>query len=486
MCAKFNLPPGAAARMTNDEGATLAASALHPADACFLSTSLLHSSFVIRHFASSAFLPGCGLGIKHGNDSVRPEGTLSTSRHAYLDGFLASAGIIRPNGGPAPAKSPEPPEPAASREPAVPPEPAPLSWEEQVKQTLHPFDAFPRLLACADTDQPPPADDRFRFRWFGLFYQGPDHDAFVLRLRLPGGRLKGFQWLGLAEIVQELAGGVVEPNAQGGLDLPGIPVRAGVEALRRVEAIGLSARGTGGDCVQAVRGGERETNAEPPRVYGLVCALEQALAQSREFGDLPGPCEVAFRAADEGEPVDGDAARLVFRATRPAASGTAGPAGWPRGEAAVAPTWEVSLPGGGELGVAFPATEVLPVCFALLRIWSRQADRTCREQAAWASFCARLGAGELRAALERELGKSLAPSTGSMGSTGQAEKPSPRTLPAGRLLSGQMVALARLAAQSGLDELRFVHPGGLLVPDGADPAAFEAVLRHVLVSEAPG
>ena len=384
------------------------------------------------------------------------------------------------------ARSPEPLEPDASGEPAVPPEPAPLSWEEEVKRTLHPFDAFPRLLACAGNDQPPSAADRFRFQWFGLFYQGPDHDAFVLRLRLPGGRLKGFQLLGLAEIVQELAGGVVELNARGGLDLPGVPVRASVEVLRRVEAIGLSARGTGGDCVQAVRGGEREAGAEPPLVYGLVCALEQALAQSREFEDLPGPCEVVLRAADEREPTDGDAARLVFRASRPAPSEAAGPAGWPRGEAAVAPAWEVALPGGGELGVTFPAAEVLPVCFALLRVWSRQADRTRREQAAWASFCARLGAGELRAALERELGKSLAPSTESMESTGQAEKPSPRTVPVGRLLSGQMVTLARLAAQSGVDELRLVRPGSLLVPDGVDPGAFAAVLREHRVSELPG
>lgn len=384
------------------------------------------------------------------------------------------------------AKSPEPPPPDASGGPAIPPEPAPLSWEEQVKRALSPFDSFPRLLACATNDQPPSAADRFRFQWFGLFYQGPDHDAFVLRLRLPGGRLQGFQLLGLAEIVQELAGGVVEPNARGGLDLPGIPVRVGVEVLRRVEAIGLRARGTGGDCVQAVRGGEWEGSTEPPLVYGLVCALEQVLAQSREFGDLPGPCEVVFRTADERGLMDGDAARLVFRASCPALPETAGPEGWPREKTVVAPTWEVLLPSGGALGVALPAAEVPPVCLALLRIWSRQADRTSREAAAWASFCARLGAGELRAALERELGKSLASSTGSGASAGPAGKALPRTVPVGRLLSGQMVVLARLAARCGVDELRFVRPGSLLVPGGADPAAFEAVLRHDLASETCG
>ena len=363
-----------------------------------------------------------------------------------------------------PARSPELPEPDAGGESAPQPEPAPLSWEEEVKRALHPLDAFPRLLACADNDQPPSADDRFRFQWFGLFYQGPDHDAFVLRLRLPGGRLRGFQLLGVAEIVQELAGGFVgteRPGRSGPAGGPGARQRRSAPAggSHRPERAGHRGR------LRAGRAGRRAgASAEPPLVYGLVRALEQALAQSREFEDLPGPCEVVFRAADEREPVDGDAARLVFRASHPAPSEPVGPAGWPRGDAAIAPAWEVALPGGGELGVTSPPPRS---CRCVLPCSGSGRGRrigTRRERAAWASFCAGIGAGELRAALERELGKSLAPSTGSMVSTGQAEKPSLRTLPAGRLLSGQMVALARLATQGGVDALRFVQPGG---PAGA-------------------
>ena len=388
---------------------------------------------------------------------------------------------------------PGPPGQSTNGHPTVESEPAgpvALSWEEQVKQALHPFDAFPRLLVCADTDQPPSAADRFRFQWFGLFYQGPENDAFVLRLRLPGGRLKGFQLLGLADIVQELAGGVVEWNARGGLDLPGIPVRACAEALRRVEAIGLRTRGTGGDCVQAVRGGEWEGDApaEPPLIYEMVRALEQVLAQSREFGDLPGPCEVEFRAAEAALPAEGDAAaRLVFQASRATPPGTVWPEGWPRERAAAAPAWQVVLPGGGDWGVALSAVEILPVCLALLRVWSRQADRTRREPAALANFCARLGAGGLRAAVEQELGKSLAPAAGIKASAGPADMPrASLVVPDGRLLSEQMVALARLAAQCGVDELRLVRPGCLLVPAGADAAAFEAVLRQTRVPPVSG
>ena len=414
---------------------------------------------------------------------------MSTPRQHYLAGFLAGRGGSRPDDGSAAALPPGTAERDASGAPATRSEPAPLSWEEQVKQALSPFDAFPRLLACAEADQPPAEADRFRFQWFGLFYQGPGSDAFVLRVRLPGGRLRGFQWLGLTEVVQELARGVVEWNACGGLDLPGIPVRAGAEVLRRVEALGLSPRGTGGDCVRAVRGAEREgcLRAEPPLVYGLVCALEQVLAQSREFGDLPGPCEVEFRAADGGGAADGERARIIFRVSGPAASAPVTPEGWPREKAADAPTWQVLLPGSGELGVALTRADIVPTCLALLRVWSRRAERIRREQAALEKFCAGLGTAKLRAALEQELGKSLVSSSGSAASAAVEEEALLLLeVPGGRLSSAQMVSLARLVARCGVDELRLVRPGCLLVPGGAEAAAFEAILRRTLVPEVSG
>ena len=78
-------------------------------------------------------------------------------------------------------------------------------------------------------------------------------------------------------------------NPQGGLDLPGVPVRAAAEVVRRVEAIGLRTLLTGGDCVQAVRGGEHEHDAA---IWPLVCALEQALLHDRQ----PRPtCRIAAR-----------------------------------------------------------------------------------------------------------------------------------------------------------------------------------------------
>ena len=113
------------------------------------------------------------------------------------------------------------------------------------------------------------------------------------------GWLEAFQLAALADITQELASGHVLLNAQGGLDIPGVPVRAAAEILRQVEGIGLSARQTGGDCVQASGAAIDEglvANDPGAPVYPLVCALEQALCT----GATSPICRVAVRSFSAG------------------------------------------------------------------------------------------------------------------------------------------------------------------------------------------
>lgn len=423
---------------------------------------------------------------------------MNTPRQHYLNGFLAASGEPRKNRPLARLPSAEPvtpPSPSAetngnfAHQPESPP-PASLSWEEQVKRALFPLDAFPQLLECARTDQPPSAADSFRFQWFGLFYQGPEKDAFTLRLRLPGGRLRGFQLSGLAEITQDLAGGWLELNVQGGIDLPSIPVRGAVEALRRAESVGLGARGAGGDCVQAVRGsyGEGSRPDQKSLVYLMICELEQVLARSREFGDLPGGCEIAFRATDEWPASGKDAAAsdetsIVLQAQPPRQPPPAENRGWvfDQGQGA-AETWRVLLPGSGDLGVALSAAEVVPVCLALLRVWLQAADRSSRELAALASVCARLGTRRLHELIEREAGRRF-------GLSAPELVPSPPThsgggidIPGGRLLSQQLMKLARWTSQHECDEIRLVPPGSLFIPRPGDSAWAGQALREILLA----
>ena len=68
-----------------------------------------------------------------------------------------------------------------------------LTAEERIKRELHPLDAFASLLDDAAANKAPDKENLFRYKWHGLFYLTPHSEAFMARLRIPGGILKTFQ-----------------------------------------------------------------------------------------------------------------------------------------------------------------------------------------------------------------------------------------------------------------------------------------------------
>lgn len=329
---------------------------------------------------------------------------------------------------------------------------------------MHPLDAFPRLLDCVATNRPPDEEDRFRFQWFGLFYQAPAQDAFVLRLRLPGGRLRPFQLAGLAEITQRFAGGQVVPNIRGGLDVPGVPITSAGRILSEVEGIGLSTRRAGGDCVQAIRGGEYDdidSGVSDVPVCPLVCALEQATTVGLACADLPGPCEIVFQAAGETEIYCEPAIdTLTLRAAA-------------RLSPAEENTFLLIPPHDVEGGFKLHLRSVVPCCLSLLELWKFGADRSSRENAGLARFLRGIDPATLRAALGgvERVPLPRVPSS-------QEQRISGCAIPGGRLLSGQLTTLAQRCREQGWREIRLargcIHPVGL---DGKWVNASEILVR---------
>lgn len=329
-----------------------------------------------------------------------------------------------------------------------------MSVEEGIKRRLHPLAAFPRLLECAATNCPPDEEDQFRFQWFGLFYQAPAQDAFVLRLRLPGGRLRPFQLAGLAEITQEFAGGQIILNDRGGLDVPGVPVTLAAKILSAVEAIGLSARCAGGDCVQAVRGGEYERpgpgTEDQASIYPLVCALERALAFDPAFADLPGLCEIVFRAADETDRIHDPTADMLTLRSVSREEGLSS-----TGE----DTFLLVLPGATDGGFRLSTRAVVPGCLSLLSLWRSDADRSNRQNAGLARFLRGVDPEALRTALggaERVPLPRIHP--------GRRDPVPGCPIPGARLLSGQLAALEGRCREQGWREIRLAH-GHVHIPE---------------------
>src|SRR5690349_15791352 len=91
----------------------------------------------------------------------------------------------------------------ADVEPAGAPSAEELIFEERVKRELHPLDAYGQIVENAAANIAPDKEDTFRFKWNGLFYLSPVKNAFMARLRIPGGVVKTYQLRELARIGSE-------------------------------------------------------------------------------------------------------------------------------------------------------------------------------------------------------------------------------------------------------------------------------------------
>ena len=79
-----------------------------------------------------------------------------------------------------------------------------------MKRELHPLDAYDVLVENAIGNKAPDKEEIFRFKWNGLFFLTPVKDAFMARLRIPGGAVKTYQLKELARIAQELTSGYLQ------------------------------------------------------------------------------------------------------------------------------------------------------------------------------------------------------------------------------------------------------------------------------------
>jgi ferredoxin-nitrite reductase len=181
-------------------------------------------------------------------------------------------------------------------QPEKPADLADLIFEERVKRELHPLDAYPQLLENAANNQAPDKESVFRFKWNGLFYLSPNKEAYMARLRIPGGLVKTFQLRELAHISKELTTGYVQITTRANFQLRLIQPKDAPEVLRRIQSVGLHTRGAGADNI-------RNLTANPTagidphellNVMPLCHELAQIILNDRSFYDLPRKFNIAY------------------------------------------------------------------------------------------------------------------------------------------------------------------------------------------------
>jgi len=171
-----------------------------------------------------------------------------------------------------------------------------LIFEERVKKELHPLDAYPVLLDHAARNKAPEKEEVFRFKWNGLFFLSPNKEAFMARLRIPGGQLRTFQLRELAHVAKELTTGYVQITTRANLQMRLILPKDTPELLRRIQSVGLHTRGAGADNIRNLTANPT-AGIDPHELIDTLpfChEMAQIIINDRAFYDLPRKFNIAY------------------------------------------------------------------------------------------------------------------------------------------------------------------------------------------------
>src|SRR5437868_3797195 len=222
----------------------------------------------------------------------------------YLEGFIAGLakkrGIALPNGAAPPAPDPAatPSEPASGNDPtgihrlaqdrAVAAGGA-LVPEEVAKRAKNPFDMWDEMLANAAAGRFPKGTDIFLHKFHGLFYVAPNQDAFMLRLRLPGGIVSSHQARGLSSLAERFGGPYLHVTTRANLQIREIGAAHSIAVLTEVDELGLTSRGAGADNIRNLTGSPA-AGVDPQELIDtrpLTRELYHYILNHRELYGLP-------------------------------------------------------------------------------------------------------------------------------------------------------------------------------------------------------
>jgi ferredoxin-nitrite reductase len=372
-------------------------------------------------------------------------------------------------------------------------EPAPAAREdeiveERIKRELHPLDAYEQLVENALGNKAPDKEEIFRFKWHGLFFLTPIKDAFMSRLRIPGGVLKSYQLRELAAIAQQLTSGYVQVTTRANLQMRLIQPKDAPEFLHRIQAVGLHTRGAGADNIRNLTMNPT-AGIDPVElidVQPFVQRLAQIIINDRSFYDLPRKFNIAYDGGGLIGSVE-DTNDLGVKAVklgdeilfRIALGGATGHKSFAR-----------------DLGVVVPPAEINKVVAAVVRVYIEHGCRTNRKKARLKHLLETMSFDEYLALVEKKLGTKLrrAPydaaqmrwASQELAHSHVGDFPQKQrgfnyvgaVCPVGHITPKQMLRVAELAELYGSGEVRLTVWQNFIIPNVPD--AFVQTLKRAL------
>jgi ferredoxin-nitrite reductase len=354
-----------------------------------------------------------------------------------------------------------------------------LSREELWKYEENPLDIWDKLLAHANEDRAPSPENLFRFKFHGLFYVAPAQDSFMLRLRVPGASLSSTQLRGLAEMAAEWGSGRADITTRANLQIREFQPRDIVRVLNKLQALGMSSRGSGADNIRnitasPISGLDREELLD---VLPYAEALNHYILNSRDMYGLPRKFNVAF---DNGGAISvvADTNDIGFLAVR-IQEGHDLPSGVYFRIVVCGITGHRQF--AKDCGVLIHPHEAVAVAAAMIRVFSANGDRTDRKKARLKYLVDHWGIPKFLEETEKLLTfplmrvpQSDCVSRGRIdraGHIGVYPQSQPGfnyigiSVPVGRLPVAQMQALASIADRFGTGILRLTVWQNLIIPN---------------------
>jgi ferredoxin-nitrite reductase len=453
-----------------------------------------------------------------GCDMTLTDTDFTDEQKNYLEGFAAGSGLTRS----LPLAVLGTSAPAASAPQEIPTGPdsagraaqdrfiadgKKLCTEEQAKRKLNGLDTWDLVLEHANDTRFPKGTDVFLMKFQGLFYVAPTQDAFMCRLRFPGGIASAHQFRGVADLAERFAGGYADATTRSNLQLREIGPANTADMLMGLHDLGIINRGAGADNVRNITASPT-AGIDPDELIDtrpLARAMHHYILNHRDLYGLPRKFNIAFEGGGRVSALE-DTNDIGFAATRLIEDRE------PSGSAAGCATQPVyfRLHLGGitghkdfarDTGVLLTPAECVPVSAAILRVFLEHGDRTDRKKARLKYLLDQWGFDKFLAETEKKLGRALKrvsldacesrqTKVDPLGHVGFHRQKQPGlcyvgvVLPVGRMTAAQMRGLADIAQEFGSGTLRLTVWQNLLISDipqeiaGAVKRRIEALGLH--------
>jgi ferredoxin-nitrite reductase len=376
-----------------------------------------------------------------------------------------------------------------------------LVAEEEAKRRKPPLDRYDEIASLAVAGTFPKGTDVFLTKFHGLFYVAPAQNAFMCRLRIPGGILSSHQLRGVAALARDCAGSYADITTRANLQLREIPADKPPEILMRLAELGLTSRGSGADNIRNITGSPT-AGIDPQELVDTrphTRAMHHFILNHRDLYGLPRKFNIAYDGGGAIAVLE-DTNDIAFTAVA-VADGFGVPPGIYYRLALGGITGHKDFARGTGAIVALDDTTA--VANAVLRVFIAHGDRTDRTRARLKYLLDAWGLVKFLEETERELGRKLLrvedaaiaprPPQTRHGHVGVHPQKDPGrcyigiVCPLGRLTADRLDGLAAVADRFGSGTIRLTVWQNLLVSDVAErdvPAAREAIAALGLATEA--